>query len=149
MRIWSQVLTASDFHECAEEVKREFPGCAVYVRCDDDPLRLVRGPNAGALRFDHVHLRSHVGRYYPNPGTGRALFWGGEMAASWTEWGWWLARLFERDPSARCGEYRGAADFHEQTNRRFMEPRTARERQLLRRGIQPERVTRKAGHVPA
>lgn len=138
MRIWSKILTARDFRECAEAVNAEYPGAEVYVHSSaqsDDPTRLVRGPYAGCLRFDHVHLCSRTGRYRTNPGNGeRHAVWTGEMAASWAEWGWWLVRLFERDPDARCGDYKGVDDFHEQTNYRFGDTRTPRKRQLMRAG---------------
>jgi hypothetical protein len=135
MRIWSKVLTARDFNECAREVNHEFPGADVYatMKPDDDPTHITRGTYAGCTRYDHVYLRSTTGRYHPNPGASRDREWcAGQLAASWTEWGWWLVRLFERDPNARCGEYHGLADFHDKTQHRFRDTRTARERQVKR-----------------
>jgi hypothetical protein len=134
MKIRSRILTARDFVECANAVNAEFPGCDVYVSTgDDDPTHLTRGPFKGGRRFDHVGLRSRTGRYRTNPGSReRHAEWEGELAASWAEWGWWLVRLFERDPDAACGDYRGVEDFHDKTNDRFREPRSPRERQIKR-----------------
>lgn len=127
MKVWSKTLTPGNLMEAADRVNAEFPGCGVYLQ---DVPDLHNGPRV--RRLDGVHLRSRFGRYYPNPGTGGYdRGYQGHLAASWTEWGWFLARVFEQDPDARCGDYRGEADFHAQTGGRFVEPRTPRERQLI------------------
>lgn len=125
MKVWSRTLTRADLFECAVRVNAEFPGVRIYVALE---CELVDGPRS--RRLEHVHLRSEAGTRRPNHAHSGAVSDG--YAASWTEWGWWLARVFERDPNARCGVYRGLDDFHAQTNRRFRDPRTPRERQLKR-----------------
>jgi hypothetical protein len=40
-------------------------------------------------------------------------------AATYEEWGWFIADLFERDPGARFGHYTSAAKFHEMTKNKF------------------------------
>ena len=50
----------------------------------------------------------------------------GEKAATWDQWGIFLAHLFEVDPDTRCGGekrpiYRDADDFYFQTDGRFDE----------------------------
>lgn len=49
-------------------------------------------------------------------------------AATWHEWGWFMAEIFAADPGARFGAatgpswgYRDAADFHEKTGNQFSE----------------------------
>ena len=125
MKVWSKTLTPGDLADAVGRVNTEFPGCAVYLQ---NPPVVHNGPRV--RRIDGVHLRSRFGRYYPNPGTGQRSY-EGHLAASWTEWGWFLARVFERDPVARCGDYRGVRDFNAKTGGRFIEPRTPRERQLV------------------
>lgn len=39
----------------------------------------------------------------------------GDYAATWDEWGTFLARIFDLDPTAICGQYDGADDFAWQT----------------------------------
>ncbi len=39
----------------------------------------------------------------------------GGHAATWSDWGRWLASLYERDPSMVCPYYADAADFHAKT----------------------------------
>lgn len=40
-------------------------------------------------------------------------------AATWDQWGVFLAHLFDVDPQLRCQAYDGAYDFHMQTTERF------------------------------
>lgn len=48
-----------------------------------------------------------------------------EYAATFDEWGYWLAALYELDPAARCGGtithpvYADRADFHNRTNNAY------------------------------
>jgi hypothetical protein len=53
------------------------------------------------------------GRYRRNHGTsgGFDMPW----AATYDEWGEWLARLFDIDPNAIAGQYKGRDDFYDQT----------------------------------
>lgn len=128
MKIWSDTLTLHDLRECALEVNGEFPGCALGIEGGE----LIEGPRT--RRIVGAHLRSVYGWRKANTGS-YGSDQDGYYAASWTEWGWWLVRLFERDPSARilaARDYRGLPSFHQQTGFRFMDPRTPRERQLRR-----------------
>lgn len=127
MKVWSRTLTRGDLFECAVQVNAEFPGCTVYV--DQDGANLYEGPRTRYI--DKVHLRTSNGTHFPNSGTSGAQTFGG-MAASWTEWGWFIARVFERDPNARCGQYKTLDDFNEQTHGLFIDPRSPRERQIKR-----------------
>ena len=40
-------------------------------------------------------------------------------AAAWSEWGWFLAEIFELDPCAVCGYYKSAGDFDARTGGKF------------------------------
>jgi hypothetical protein len=40
-------------------------------------------------------------------------------SAGYDAWGWWLAVLFDRDPDAWAGPYKGRDDFHKQTDGKF------------------------------
>lgn len=127
MKVWSKTLTVSELWECAREVNLEHPGCTLGLQ---PGASIHQGPRV--RRIDDVHLRSANGRYFPNSGTrGAAPDFSG-MAASWAEWGWFLLRVFARDPEARCGDYHGLEDFHVKTKSIFEDPRTPRELQLLR-----------------
>lgn len=41
-------------------------------------------------------------------------------AATWDEWGWFLAYLFGQDPNAVCGWYKGRTDFNVKTDFRYV-----------------------------
>lgn len=134
MKIWSDTLELMDLVGATDRVNEEFPGTRISCAIAD----IFVGARKRAKRFDGVKLRAANGIYHPNTGTHGAD--GFEYAASWTEWGWWLARVFEVDPDAICAgawTYDGADDFHKQTGQRFRDPRTPRERQLVRelRGV--------------
>lgn len=43
----------------------------------------------------------------------------GEKAATYDEWGHFIARLFAIEPGAKIGHYKDAADFHEKTKNAF------------------------------
>ena len=52
-------------------------------------------------------------------------------AATWHEWGWFLAEVFDMDPAAIVGNgreaYRGQEDFDQKTKWKFVEDTPARE----------------------
>lgn len=66
------------------------------------------------LRGNTRLSRSGVWRKRPN-------FGAGGWAATFDEWGWFLAALFDADPTARCGSatfpvYADREDFHDRTH---------------------------------
>jgi hypothetical protein len=130
VKVWSRILDRNDLDRAAYRVNADFPGCDVYVA---ESAELYEGPRT--RRWDRVSLCSRTSTRYRNPGgtqSDRFTFYTNANAASWTEWGWWLARLFDIDEDARCNDYRGRTDFHAATNGRFLEPRNARELQVAR-----------------
>lgn len=56
------------------------------------------------------------GRRRQNSGTNGAQY---TYAATWDEWGWFIAEIFEIDPRAKFGPYNGVKDFNEQTKYKF------------------------------
>ena len=65
-------------------------------------------------------------RYYKNTGkrgahseTGLGRADESLWAATYDEWGWFIADLFERDPGASFGHYKTAAKFHEMTKNKY------------------------------
>lgn len=81
-----------------------------------------RGSRSRARAFD-VHLATATklkgdGRRWLNTGNEGA---GNEYAATYDEWGWLIAEIFERDPEAIFGNYKGREDFHRQTHGAYTE----------------------------
>ena len=59
-----------------------------------------------------VHLVSWVG----GKGTDHPYRSNSGWAATYDEWGWFLAHVFAADPSAIAGPYKGIDDFHAQVD---------------------------------
>ena len=106
MRIHSDTLVRADLYAALAAI----PGGDVGISCETPPsLHKSRSR-------DHAYsvaLRGHGVRHTrrPNTNTGGS----GEYAATYDDWGFWLAELFSRDPNAIAGPYKGAADFERQT----------------------------------
>jgi len=106
MRIHTK-LHESDFDAAAEVAKVDLVG-------------IVRH---GSRSHDHafdVHLEG-AGTRRPNGGSSGA---GSGYAATWDQWGIFLAALYDQDPDMLCGSksyatYENRKDFHYQTARRF------------------------------
>lgn len=72
------------------------------------------------LRGLHSTTRDGTKRRRPNLGASHDRSYYDQWAATYDEWGWFLAALFEADPLARCeGTYDGREDFHEKTNNKY------------------------------
>lgn len=80
---------------------------------------------------DQNGQRLHVRRFKNTGDSGASSEWAtGEniWAATWDEWGWFIAYVFAADPDARFGHYASYAGFMTQTNGKFdLEKRPAGE----------------------
>lgn len=81
------------------------------------------GSRSRARGFD-IQLGTHnpltgptKSRHFKNSGTdGASSIW----AATYDEWGWFIARLFDADPDAIFGPYAGVEDFAGKTRYHFI-----------------------------
>lgn len=107
MKIHSNILTRQDFQDAARKA-----GAGVYL-----------------VDFETCGSRSRI-RAFKFTLTGNSSHWrnGGtyganhdDRAATWDEWGMFLAHLFDVDPQAHCGKnsYLSAEHFHWSTSDRF------------------------------
>lgn len=75
-----------------------------------------------------VHLVSWSGGPGTNhprrPNTGVSGGTGDDYAATYDEWGWFLAHIFAADPTAKTTYYVSANDFHSQTKDAYRLPVT-------------------------
>ena len=112
MRVHSDILTTTDIHTAARAAGR---GVLAYV--------LPGGSRSHARAFD-VKLTGTSSRR-PNPGAGNGQRDDADSyAATWDEWGMFLAALYAVDEAAvwgsvGCPIYADAASFHYQTGDRF------------------------------
>ena len=76
-----------------------------------------QGSRSHARAYD-VTLRGVGARHSRRPNSGHQGAAPGK-AATYDDWGWWLARLYDIDPSVKAGGYHGREDFHAQTEGKF------------------------------
>lgn len=113
MRLHSDTLTRDEID--AALVNADLPGVFIDVlsshgsrsRARAFEVRLAAEP--GKDRNGNVRRPRNSGSYGSD---GRDPFKG----ATYDEWGYFIAELFERDPDAVFGPYNGRDDFHRKTN---------------------------------
>lgn len=109
MRIHSDALTVQDFHDAVAIVMRA-DAPRIYA------LPVVTHGSRSRKRAFEVALRGDGGRHKRRPNSGSYGAAQGDFAATYDDWGYWLAELFRRDPNARVGSvYNGRDDFHART----------------------------------
>lgn len=105
-------------------IHTDLPEAEVYKMLDGMPgvyfeVMERHGSRSRANGFE-VQLRGNSNRR-PNYGTSRtADRTADDKAATWDEWGIFLNRVFEADPTATTFYYESPDDFHFQTAERFM-----------------------------
>ena len=107
MKFYSDKLTERDIHEAAAKVPD------VYVHSIDRIMR-VRVKDRGWI----VRLGNSVSNRFFNSGSYGAS--GERGAASYDDYGRVLSILFDKDPDARLGDYKGREEFHADTARRYL-----------------------------
>jgi hypothetical protein len=105
MKIYSDVLLTADFTTA-------LPGSAFYFE-HLRPLEKVRLRQRG---WEVLMGRAGSRRTFNSGQFGAE----GQGAASWDEWGTFLAALYEKDPEMRAGPYKSRADFHRETSRKYV-----------------------------
>lgn len=103
MRVYGDTLTASDLRAAVPD------GCVLELVTIDAPRTRARGWN--------VKLRRPGSSRFTNSGR----YGAGELgAASWDDYGVWIARLYAIDEGARIAHYDGRADFERQTDGAYL-----------------------------
>ena len=82
-------------------------------------VQFERLDHKGSKSRDHAFDVILSGSSPRRRNSGRSVDRTNDYAATWDEWGIFLAELFRRDPAIKCTYYRDAADFHWQTGSRF------------------------------
>jgi hypothetical protein len=115
MKIHSDVLEQDDFYRALVDSYVAQEGVMI------DKFK-IEGSRKRAFGYV-VHLdalpgrdRNGKNRRPVNSGTSGA---GQNTAATYDEWGYWLAELFERDPDMITDYYKSREDFHNQTNNNY------------------------------
>ena len=90
----------------------------VLPECPDVTMEIVSSTNKARVRrnrFD-VYLAG-TGTRHHRPRNGGRYGSSQDYAATWMDWGWFIAVLFRYDPDAVIGQYKGRGDFLRQTAR--------------------------------
>lgn len=103
MKLYSDHLELDDLHAC------------LPCGCELEALRIAR-PRVRTRGWT-VRLTAVSGARWTNTGTHGA---GYDKAATWDQYGEWMAGLFDIDPHARIAFYDGRADFHRQTRDQYV-----------------------------
>lgn len=114
MKIYSNTLTMTEVRE-AFKAARDIDGADIYM---EDAREFT--PRDGHAHGTEVFAESLKGTratgHVPARATGPRD--GYPRAASWDDWGFVIARLFNADPEARVGFYGSKADFITQVHNR-------------------------------
>jgi hypothetical protein len=104
MRIHSDSLTHDDIHKAARIARVSYGGGGFTKH--------------GSRKRKHAFnvLLTGESRRRPNGGSRGA---GDDYAATWDQWGVFLAVLFDADPNMVTPHYADAAEFHQRTSNRF------------------------------
>jgi len=112
MRIHGNI-TSRDVYEASGKATVA-TGANVYVeRCEEHGSRSRARAYDVKLSGDGTlsKRRTNAGtRYAPQT----------EYAATWDQWGWFLAHLFSVDPTIKCWAYAGLDDFNARTDHKFV-----------------------------
>ena len=134
MKIYSNTLTSGDLNAAISAANQHtqrdpdnpFHGSIGFERC-----RSLARPRVRARGWDVLLHRTGSTMHF-NTGMHGA---GEDGAASWDDWGWFLAALYEQDPGMRAAYYTSAEDFHRSTGNAFrpggsprLRPEQARDR---------------------
>lgn len=113
LKIYSNTLTMADIRAAFRAARTE-DGQDIYL---EDPREFEpKGANRGRRGFEifaHSLYRKQASGHRPIGSYPLSLENGSDVnrAASWTAYGYVIARLFAMDPKARIGQYGGARDF--------------------------------------
>lgn len=106
MKVYSDTLDRNDLYEAAHGT----PGVQITSTKMNRPRIRARGWA--------VTLTCPSSNRHQNSGTHDAATWM-PSAASWDQYGQWMALVFERDPDARIAEYDGREAFHRATKNKY------------------------------
>lgn len=115
MRIHSDTLTFGDLTDALRVTKLSVEGVWLYNSSDHGSRKRAHAFEV-ALRAEPGRDRNGKARRAPNSGSYGADY---GRAATYDEWGYWLAELFRRDPNAVMTYYNGADDFHAKTKHAY------------------------------
>lgn len=113
MRMHTDTLTSEDFYRAAKHASTFGHGIVYIEDCSRHGSRSRKQAFNVKLEGDGT-----VNKRPPNSGRCGAHS-EGCYAASWDQWGWFFAYLYQIDPTMKCWAYENVSDFHEKTKHKF------------------------------
>jgi hypothetical protein len=118
MRLHSDTLTESDVRDALDRAKRRGHVDRLVVFSELVGRGSRTRKNGFEIRLEWLgDKQKGDGRRYTNSGNGGAGT--SAYAALYSEWGWFIAELFDKDADAVFGNYKGRDDFDNQTRWQF------------------------------
>lgn len=112
MRIHSDVLTSGAIYNATDAATRATGGNPAVRAVRPTKLEL-HGSRKRQRAFEVLLTGSNSRGQNGDPRT---------PAATYDEWGWFLAHLFTVDPEMTCTYYASAEDFHAKTDGKYRQP---------------------------
>jgi hypothetical protein len=118
VKIYSNTLTSADLSAAIQAANQHTPsqdGDPFHGTIGFERYRELTRPRVRARGWDVLLYRTGSTMHF-NSGRYGA---GEQGAASWDDYGWFLAELFRRDPALHAAYYRDETDFHRATRNGF------------------------------
>lgn len=108
MRIFTDTLSEYDLHSAMFDAGPEIPSVNLDINKSGKGRRRAMTHEVSLSGYGARHTRrKNTGRY----GAGDSY----DAAATWMDWGWFIACMFRHEPTAIIGQYESRDDFHETT----------------------------------
>lgn len=117
MKLHTDTLTESDIRDALQKAKElgGVDGLVVFSELNERGSRSRKGAFEVRLEWCGTKVKGD-GRRLTNSGSHGA---GQDYAAFYSEWGWFLAEVFDMDPEATLDRYDGRDSFHQITRHQF------------------------------
>lgn len=112
MKIYADTIGLFEIRDAIADAQLEAAGAWI----DHDTHTLSHKGRRRAMTHN-VQLIGTAGRHTRRRNTGQRGADAGDFAATWMDWGWFIAVMFRFEPTAVIGQYDGQADFLDQTRR--------------------------------
>jgi hypothetical protein len=118
MKLHSDTITWGNLREALDQAKRKGGVAQDVYFCQINGAGSRSRSNGYEIQLgtDDKTTGPTKSRRYKNSGQHGA---DSVYAATWDEWGWFITELFQVDPNAIFGGYKGAEDFHAKTDGKF------------------------------
>ena len=112
MRIHTNIANGAFLAQAMSDAADKAPDVTLHILSE-------HGSRSHYTAFE-VALRGHGTRHTKRPNTGVRGANSDEYAATYDDWGWFLAALYDIDSTIKTDYYKDRADFHRQTRTAYV-----------------------------